>query len=295
MENLEQLAREYLADTRARGLSAHTTKTYGESLKLFLTFCRERQVSTVESLDLRLLGAYRNDLMDRYTPGGAHTRLRSLRAFCRYLEDQEIVTANPFRRFRMPRVPQEQQAVVTVEDFEALARAAALTEKPLRDQAIIALFFDTGLRVSELCGVRHEDILASEGGVMVRGKGGKDRIVPVSRPVLRRIQRYVRDERPASPLRQVFLTGPEKAIDRGAVKQMLERVFARVGLKAKGCHAFRRGFAVTFIRNGGNVLVLQRILGHTTLTMSSRYAQMDFDVIKEAHLMASPVTGRRPR
>lgn len=291
MTALERAIREFLADGTARGLSQNTTGFYERELAQFTKYTLEKGESTVvEALGAGVLRLYMGDCMARLSPGGAHARMRAVRALCGFLVSEGLLEVNPFNRLKLPKVPDVDLDVIQERDFRVLLAAAAIGRNPLRDQAILSALLDTGLRASELCGVRLEDVIRSQGGIVVRrGKGGKQRFVPVSKLTMKRLARYEGQERPHSTLESLFLTDAHTPLGYTALRSMLERHCEEAGIKQMRPHAFRRGFAVAYLRNGGDVFTLKRILGHTTLTMSEKYARMNAQDVKEAHLRASPV------
>ena len=257
----------------------------------FLEYANGQKRTEFDALEVSFLRLYMGECLASLNPGGAHARMRAIRALCSFAVQEELIPVSPFHRLKMPRVPEVDLDVISSDDFRALLAAAAMAEKPMRDQAILSILFDSGLRASELCAVRLEDILRAEGGIVVKkGKGGKQRFVPVSKITMKKIQRYQGQERPRTGLEKLFVTDAQTGLGYDSLRAMLERHCASAGIAEVRPHAFRRGFAVAYIRNGGDVFTLKRILGHATLAMSEKYARMNAQDVKDAHLRASPVS-----
>ena len=285
---LHNLIHEFLADGKYRKLSPKTTIMYEQVLKAFERFCKQEEIIKVSSILSNHLKEYALSLQKRdIKSGGIALRFRVIRAMFSYAEREEILTTYPFKRFKIPRIEKQVMSYVTFEEYEALMLAARGGQNPLRDTTIISLLFDTGMRIGELLNLTEADLLTGQGMLKVSGKTG-GRIIPVSRSVVKRLREYLRVERPTSRLAPLFLTFSEESMTYGSTKLMLQRTFKRAGLKYKSPHCFRRGFATRLILNGGDVFSLQRILGHTTLTMSSRYAVLNEDSLKQVHMIASP-------
>ena len=123
--------------------------------------------------------------------------------------------------------------------------------------------------------------------LLVRGKTG-ERLVPVSRHVLKRLGQYMTQERPASPLSTIFLSDAQTPMTYQTVSLMLQRTSKRAGIKYKSPHCFRRGYATQMVKNGADVFHVQRALGHKSLTMTQRYAVLSEDSLKQVHMIASP-------
>lgn len=290
METIRLAVKDFLQESRRR--VAHNTLVYYESaLRAFIQYCEAQGVQHVQEINRRLVRRYAESLEDAQTlsPGGAHARLRALRVFTNWAVREELLDRSPLPHALLPRVPQPELAVVTAQEMQVLLNTIKLHRKPLRNKAVVLTLFDTGLRASELCGLQLKDLLA-DGTVYVRlGKGGKDRRVPVSKPTRRAIQAYVDKERPKSELTHLFLSSSSAPLTPSGLGQLVERLCAEAGLPHKTPHAFRRGFAVSFIKHGADLVRLRDALGHTTVVMSTRYAVMSPEDLKELHQEASPV------
>ncbi|MDV6373676.1 tyrosine-type recombinase/integrase [Deinococcus sp. ZS9-10] len=275
---------------RQRGHSKATLAAYRTSLDKFTVYAEAAGVTRAEAVTRTLLRSYASSLTEQMSPGGAHARLRPLKTFFLWLEADEVVEKSPMQRVSMPKLPRQILPAVEPQDVERLMAAALCNRHPQRDRAVIAVLYDTGLRVSELCGLQLDDIQPGGRLNIRQAKGGKDRIVPISRVGLRHLARYVQTERPTSPLAEVFLTLPDTAVCRDTVKQLLARLCQAAGTAIYSPHAFRRGFAVNYLRNSGDVFTLQRILGHASLEMTNRYAVLNTEDLKDVHRRASPMS-----
>jgi site-specific recombinase XerD len=160
---------------------------------------------------------------------------------------------------------------------------------PYRSKAILLVLLDTGMRASELCGIRFVDFLSSN-QVRVFGKGGKERILPLSEVTVRAINEYVQEERP--PVRDqrdyLFVTRSGKQLFAHDLYHRILKIGQRAGVHANP-HRFRHTFAINFLRNGGDIYALQAMLGHASLEMVKRYLAIARADVEEAHKKASPV------
>jgi site-specific recombinase XerD len=163
-----------------------------------------------------------------------------------------------------------------------------------RNRAIILLLLDTGLRASELVGLLGCDVDMRNRRIhVVNGKGDKDRLLPFSANTAQAIQRYLMTRADDSMNDPLFVTLDGFALDRISLRRTLHRLGQRAGVADVHPHRFRHTFAIQFLRNGGNMYVLQMLLGHSTLEMCRKYlllAQTDAD---ETHKRASPVSNWR--
>ncbi len=163
-----------------------------------------------------------------------------------------------------------------------------------RNRAIILVLLDTGLRASELVSLQGKDVDMRNRRIhVVNGKGDKDRMIPFSANTAQAIQRYLLTRADDSINDPLFVTHDGLSIDRITLRRTLHRLGERAGVADVHPHRFRHTFAIQFLRNGGNMYVLQMLLGHSTLEMCKKYlllAQTDAD---ETHKRASPVSNWR--
>jgi integrase/recombinase XerD len=149
----------------------------------------------------------------------------------------------------------------------------------LRDQAIIITLVDTGVRAAELCNFEIRDYIQSQGRLLVRkGKWNKDRVVFLGQSGRRILWRYLVTRPDAQPTDPLFATGTNRPIERNNLRSTLQDIGARAAVLKVTVHRFRHTFAVNFLRNGGNLLELQEMLGHenmNTLRIYARLAEVD--------------------
>lgn len=293
IDSLPQNINEFLLDGEARGHSPQTTRAYRAAFTAFTTWMAARDIRRLAQITPLALREYAVHCSATLSPGGAHARLRPIKTLLKWAHAEELLLTDLTRRLPMPRLPREPMPAVRFGDFQKLLGAARLKSRtPLRDAALLTVLYDTGVRASEALNLQLDDV-RPEGFLLIRkGKGGKSRSVPMERPTLKAIRAYISHERnidPASPF--VFLVDDHQ-MTRGALDKVLDRLCQFAGLQRLSAHAFRRGFAVQYLRNGGDVFTLQRIFGHSSLEMSNRYAQLLDDDIKAAHRRSSPLRNR---
>lgn len=159
-----------------------------------------------------------------------------------------------------------------------------------RDRAMITLLVDTGIRASELCGLRIYQCDLRNCRVTVEGKGRKERVLPISARTAQIIWRYLATREDAEHKASfLFTTMQGGGMERNALRRLLRRIGDRAGVEGVNVHRFRHTFAIWFLRNGGNVFALQRMLGHSTMTMVQRYLAIAQTDVDDAHRQASPV------
>jgi integrase/recombinase XerD len=224
-----------------------------------------------------------------------HCYLRSVRAFWSWLADEEIIHDNPFHRVKLPRVTKKVIPTFSPSQLQGLLSAInTSTAEGFRDYAMILTLLDSGLRVSELTGIRMDDLMLDDGLIKVLGKGGKERHIPVGTQVQRLLWRYISRHRP-QPLNPncdfLFLTRDGGRLTKSHIENRMVRYGKRSGISGVRVspHTLRHTAAVSFLRNGGDVFSLQRLLGHSSLEMTRHYCELADVDVKKAHLSASPV------
>jgi site-specific recombinase XerD len=220
---------------------------------------------------------------------------RSLRVFFSWLVREEIIDANPFDRVKIPRVPQKVMPTFSDSQLKCLLDSIPTKRaEGYRDYTIIMTLLDTGMRVSELCNLKLVNVNLEDGMVKVLGKGNKERLIPIGKQVQRCIWSYVARCRPepAGPHCDfLFLTREGRPLTKDRVEVIVEHYGEKAGVSGVRCspHTFRHTAAVRFLRNGGGVFSLQRLLGHSSLEMTRHYCELADVDVKTDHITASPV------
>ena len=235
-------------------------------------------------------------------PSTVGTYFTVLRTFFEYLVTEGIITASPLTAKDRPECRSDQIQPFTQKDVESLLSAAKRSRHPRRDEAIVMLLADTGVRASELCNLTLHDLDQQNRKCRVMGKGRKQRTVYFGKETARALWQYLREtqaEREENG--SVFLsdrgTKAGGAMTRSGLLQLIERLGKVAHIDSTRCspHTFRHTFAVEFLRNGGNVFTLKEILGHTSLTICNRYVALAQADIQKQHQMYSPMDRMRRR
>jgi len=284
---LDDVVAAFVADARARNLSPATISSYLEALDAFRGSLEPRPArQTLAELSLEAARAWVAEYAGGRKPATVANRVRSLRVFGRWCVDEGYLRSDPLARLRRPLVPR-----VVIEPFSDTQVLALLGAAPVPLAITLRILFDTGVRISEATGLRVADV--RDGYLRVRGKGGHERLVPVGRLLAAALRRYLERERPRAerPDEPLLLGRDGRPLTARAVYQAMRRLARAVGVAGVRVspHTCRHTFAIGFLRNGGSVLALQRILGHRDLAMVRRYAELtDADVVA-AHGAASPL------
>jgi len=221
--------------------------------------------------------------------------LRSIRAFWSWLIWEEMVQTNPWTKLKIPKPPRK--VVPTFSPLEIHTLLGVIdTSVPqgFRDWTIILALLDTGIRATELTSLKLDDVHLEGGMVKVYGKGGKERMVPIGVRVQRALWRYIQQYRPKPAMPtcgNLFLTRNGKPMTKNRLEALMKDYGLKAGIRGVRCspHTFRHTFAVTYLRNGGDVFSLQRILGHSSLDVVRLYLNLAEADVNAAHRRYSPV------
>ena len=231
----------------------------------------------------------------RLTGHTVNTYMRSLRAFWSWLEAEGIIEANPFSQLRIPRAPRKIIPTFSEEQVKALlAQVDTSSPEGFRNYTIILLLLDTMIRVSELTGCQMEDLNLEARCLKVRGKGSKERIVPFGRTVQKALWRYTTLYRPEPQIPQqdmLFLTADGRTMTKNRIEAILKAYGEKAGIRGVRVspHTFRHTGAVQFLRNGGDLFSLQRIMGHSSLEILRGYVNLSQGDLNRVHAKASPL------
>jgi site-specific recombinase XerD len=265
------LVEEWLLDVRARGRGVNTVTWYRATMRLVLAAMAVRDL---EEIDPTIVRRYLISAQDR---GLAANSVRGhfgvMRSFLNWC-DREGYPVNPASlRLQPPSVPELEIATYTPAQVEAAREAARSEWGQLAVQILVA----TGMRVSELCALELTDFEDDPEMPFLkirRGKGAKFRRVPVSHKLRKEIVRYVNRHRPETRATALIVLADGRAVPLSATKQLFRRIAVRVGFPI-AAHKLRHTFATEYLRSGGDIERLRRILGHSTYQMVMRYVHLD--------------------
>ena len=218
---------------------------------------------------------------------------RTLKSFASWLHREGYSDENILERLRSPRPRESEIVPLTDEEITRVLRSFDPgTMAGCRGLAIVSVLLDTGVRAGELCGIRPRDIDTDTGEVRVLGKGDKERTVAIGHRCRRTVLRYMHGfmAEPAMPTDDhLFLTFRGRPTSRNSLQHLFCRIGERAGIHRIHPHLCLHTFAVKYLKNGGDVFTVQRILGHTTLKMVNHYLHLSQADIVAKHRLYSPL------
>ncbi len=277
-----------------KNASPHTERSYRSDLEQFFDFLGDKDLAAVDHVRLRQFAAHLMSLKVRKS--SIARKLSALRTFFSYLNRQGFLAENPARLVATPRREKRLPAVLTVDDAQRLMETSAeRAAAGLRDRAILETLYSTGMRASELVGMNHDDIDRQDRLIRVRGKGRKERIVPVGAKALDAIAAYVQSKtRPGIDAPAVFSGPTGKRLTVRTVQRILENHRKKLGLRQKASpHTLRHSFATHLLEAGADLRSIQELLGHASLSTTQRYTHLNLDSLMDVYDRAHPKARRR--
>jgi len=300
LTNAEELLNAYLDHLRLeRRLSLCTVESYRADLLQHLAYLNGRQV---RGLDVADTEALRGDLARLHEAGRSRVsqqRYRSsLRGFYRFLAREGWVPRDPSVDLEGPRTSRRLPRCLTREEVEGLIeKSLGGTPLDLRDRAMIEVAYGAGLRVSELVGLGAEECDLENRVIRVRGKGDRERLVPLGRPACRAVREYLAAGRPhlarGDRCRRLFLNRLGSGLSRMGFYRVLVRRGTSAGIDASRLHPhiLRHSFATHLLEGGASLRVVQELLGHRSLATTEIYTAVDRGFLRRVHRQFHPRGG----
>ncbi len=287
----------YLGHLRVeRNLSGHTLLAYGRDLSAFLAWLTARGATRWEQVDRGRLMGYFLELSDRLSPRSRARSLSAIRAFFRFLEEERIVDHNPAHNFESPKLPRTLPKALGPEDILRLVTAPE-TDTPLglRNRTMFELMYSSGLRVSELLDLTLARVNLEEAFLRVRGKGDKERLVPMGEVAANLLTRYLREARPrlAGPKSGalLFLNHRGGRLSRQYFWRVLGEYAGLLGLRGVTPHVLRHSFATHLVEGGADLRAVQMMLGHASLATTEIYIKVGAERLGRVHRQYHPRAG----
>ena len=302
---MEELLQEFISYLSVeRGSSPLTVRAYEHDLRVYLAFltdpdlgCPDAPLHSFSQVNRQTVVAFEDYLLTerKYASSSLQRSLASLKAFHSFLVREGFCERNPTETIPMPRKPQRLPEVLSIEQVGEMLDSVTGTEPlQLRDRAMLEVLYGCGLRVSELVGLDCDRIDLDEGFVLVMGKGGKERVVPISGEAARTLGLYLQDGRPklARPQKvatnAAFLNARGGRLSRQSVFKLVQRCGLQVGVKNLHPHTLRHSCATHMLEGGADLRVIQDMLGHSDISTTQIYTHVQRAHIRAEYLHAHP-------
>lgn len=278
-----------------RGLSSHTISSYGRDLAQYALYLDKQGVADWAAVGEQSVSEWTAYLSKaNYARSSQARKLSAIRMLARYLVREGLRTDDFTELVSAPKLSRKLPEVLTHEELKRLL-AAPPTDTPhgLRDRAMLELFYSSGLRVSELCGILLQAINLDEGYVRVFGKGSKERIAPIGGAAVAAVRDYLTGGRPhfvkAKTGSALFLSQQGRAISRKMVWVMIKQHAARAEIKKPiKPHLLRHSFATHLLEGGADLRAIQEMLGHSDISTTQIYTSVQTARLADEHALYHP-------
>jgi len=272
-----------------KNYSKHTLLNYDLDLKDFYRFTGDIDL---EKIDYLLLRKYLAVLKEKSL--GARSvgrRLSALRSFFKFLNREGYLKANPILALSSPKLDKHLPQFMTEEEVAKLIESAfshgEKDERGLRDRAILETFYSTGMRISEVVGLNAEDVDFISGVVKAKGKGKKERIVPIGDAAIKALRKYLDKRKKHSEV--IFLNRSGNRITTRGVRNIVQKYLNLTGIKhGVSAHTFRHSFATHLLNRGADLRTVQELLGHANLSTTQIYTHLTTERLKVVYDKAHP-------
>lgn len=280
MENVAKLKKGFLEYLEIeKGRSVKTVENYDHYLKRFFEFAKISGADGITEDLVRKYRLYLNRVNLNKPTQNYH--VIALRMFLKYLAKRNIDSLDA-EKIELAKLPQRELDLLSTEDLERLLRAPldyarGESRNAIRDKAILEMFFSTGLRISELCGLAADNVNLKRGEFSVRGKGGKVRVVFLSDRAKTALANYL-DKRGGVDKEQLFPVTPR------SIQRMIKKYAIKAGITKKVTpHVLRHAFATDLLQNGADLRSVQAMLGHANISTTQIYTHFTDRQLKEVH------------
>ena len=280
--------------TVEKGLARNSVEAYRRDLTDFLTLLAARGWR-LERVQRQELGKYLEELHGRLSPSTIARRIVSLRSFFKFLLLDGYLNHDPSEALTTPKMPQSLPHYLTSDQVEhLLATPDTESTHGLRDRAMLEVLYATGLRASELVGLRLGDLDLEEGLLRTLGKGSKERLVPLGDAAVKWVIRFraeadarFRKRNPSSPF--LFLTQQGGAMSRHYFWRLVKRYGQQAGIRLSlSPHVLRHSFATHLLENGADLRAVQLMLGHADISTTQIYTHVNLGRLKAVYDQAHP-------
>ena len=286
-----------------KNFSPHTKTNYLSDLRQFLAFLEENRIEPVKGGEIHIepdairtfLGTLYRNKVKKVT---IMRKVASLRAFFKFLLREGKVRFNPADMVQLPRAEKHIPTVLPIEEVNTLLEADFSAEPyGTRDRAILEILYSSGIRVNELSKLNMDDIDLNQGLMKVRGKGKKERIVPVGGPAMLALKKYIENRRKMLKKENlntdsgfpVFLGSKGTRLTARSVARIVDKYILKSGVNKKiSPHTLRHTFATHLMEGGADLRAIQELLGHESLSTTQRYTSLSAQRLMEVYDKAHP-------
>ncbi|RKY40888.1 MAG: site-specific tyrosine recombinase XerD [Candidatus Omnitrophota bacterium] len=277
-----------------KGLAQNSVVAYENDLKRYFLFLKDKKVDNLTQIRKEMVIEFLFSLRNTLSLSTISRILSSIKSFHRFLFQEKIIQTDITQLIESPKLEKKIPSVLDFQEVERLLKAPSLKNVyGIRDRAILETMYATGLRVSEVANLRIRDVNTEVGFLRCRGKGSKERIVPLGKIAKKFIEKYLYKARPkllkGKESDFLFLAQGGHSLTRQAIWKMIKKMVKKVRIKKKVTpHTLRHSFATHLLEKGADLRSVQEMLGHATISTTQIYTHINRYRLKEVHRRFHP-------
>jgi len=277
-----------------KGLSSASLSSYRQDLKHYTNYLQDNNITTLDNVDTEVLIQFIKFLTEKGLSAKTVSRTQStLRNFHQFLLNQNIIEVNPAVKLTAVRGEKKLPEYLTIEEMEILLNTPDASPAGIRDNTLMEVLYASGIRVSELINIKRADVNTEMGFIRVSGKGSKERIVPITDFVAKKLDHYVAEIRPqllkTEDNDDLFITNRGRGFTRQGLWKTIKKYELLSGIRKNITpHTFRHSFATHLIENGADLRAVQEMLGHSDISTTQIYTQISTKKIREMYKQFHP-------
>ncbi|MCM8829681.1 MAG: tyrosine recombinase XerC [Candidatus Omnitrophica bacterium] len=274
-----------------KNYSFHTIRAYQTDILQFILSLRKKKKRDFKEVDytdfLDFIASLKAE--KSYTEKSISRKVASIKAFFKFLSSRKFIRSNPALLLLTPKVPEKLPSFLSEEEVvKIIETPKGNSWQVLRDRAILELLYSTGIRVGELTSLTIKDINLLEETIKVKGKGKKERIVPVGMPAMKALTQYL-EVKPSGKTEIIFLNKYGKPLTERSVERIVVKYAKKAGIVKKVTpHTFRHSFATHMLERGADLRTVQELLGHERITTTQIYTHLTLEKLREFYNKAHP-------
>jgi len=284
---MKKYVRDFLVYLRVeKNFSPHTLRAYESDLSQFENFIREQRIK-IKKIDHKLLRSYLVLLQKNCKAKTIQRKVAAIRSFFKFLVHRKICRANPALLIRTLKMEKPLPRFLDEDETIKLLESPGNNLAGLRDKAILETLYSTGIRVSELANLKSSDLDFIGGSLKVKGKGKKERIVPIGEKALAAIRDYLSQRRESREF--IFLNRFGEKLSGIGIAQILKKYGEKIGLRDSiSPHILRHSFATHLLNHGADLRAVQELLGHSNLVTTQIYTHLTTSRLKKIYQKSFP-------
>lgn len=277
-----------------RGLSKNSISSYNQDLKKYLDYLKKRKIESPNSIDRKDITDFLFLLRKNICPSSISRTLSTVKNFHKFLLREKIASSDPSNLIDSPKVDKKIPSFLSLDEVTRILKAPNLKDiKGIRARAILEIMYATGMRVSEVSSLKVSDCNMDVGFVKCKGKGSKERIVPLGKVAQHFVQKYINEARPKLLGKKfsiyLFLAQGGRTLSRQSIWKIIKAMAKSAGVRKKiSPHVLRHSFATHLLERGADLRSLQEMLGHASITTTQIYTHINRSRLKEIHSRFHP-------